>query len=116
MNDMDDDPLGSSWFSKLFGKKKEFLLEQNLSTIAYEEYRRLLLKARPEIKNREIHLKLPQGEVVLSKDKLKIKARDKKTAEKILRNLHHYEQPPSLWPAYGLSYSLKKHSRPRAQT
>jgi len=116
MRNMDEDPSGSSWFSRLFGGKKEFLLEQDLSSRAYEEYRRLLMKARPEVNGKELRLQLPSGEVVLSEGKLRIRARDKKTAEKILRNLHHYEQPPSLWPAYGLSYSLKKHDKPRVQT
>ncbi len=116
MKNMDEDPLGNSWFSRLFSGKKEFLLEQNLSNKAYEEYRRLLMKARPEVHGKELHLQLPGGEVILSEGKLRIKARDKKTAEKILRNLHHYEQPPSLWPSYGLSYSLKRSHKPRVQT
>lgn len=111
---MDEDPSSSSWFSRIFkGRKDEFLLEQELSSRAYEEYRRLLLKARPEVKGENIRVRLPNGEVELSKGRLIVKARDKGTAEKILRNLHHYEQPPSLWPAYGLSYSLKRTGKPR---
>ncbi|ASJ03725.1 hypothetical protein A3L09_04990 [Thermococcus profundus] len=111
---MDEDPSSSSWFSRIFkGRKEEFLLEQELSSRAYEEYRRLLLRARPEIEGNNIYVRLPDGEVELSHGKLIVKAKDRNTAEKILRNLHHYEQPPSLWPAYGLSYSLRKAGKPR---
>ncbi|ASJ01713.1 hypothetical protein [Thermococcus gorgonarius] len=112
---MEDESSSSSWFSRIFGSRSKngALLEQELSGRAYEDYRRLLLKARPEVSQDRIVVKLPEGEVELRKDRLIVRAKDRKTAEKILRNLHHYDQPPSLWPAYGLSYSIKQRTRPR---
>ena len=108
MKGMDDEPP-NSWFSRLFKpREKPALLEQKLSREAYEEYRALLMKARPEVKGSKLMLRLSDGTVELEEGVLRVKARNRKTAEKILRNLHHYEQPPSLWPAYGLSYSLKR--------
>jgi hypothetical protein len=108
MKGMDDEP-SSSWFSRLFKpREKPVLLEQKLSREAYEDYRTLLMKARPEVKGSKLMVRLSDGTVELEEGVLRVKARNRKTAEKILRNLHHYEQPPSLWPAYGLSYSLKR--------
>ncbi|MCD6372876.1 MAG: hypothetical protein J7L37_04945 [Thermococcus sp.] len=107
---MDDEPP-NSWFSRLFKHDKTALLEQKLSEEAYEDYRKLLMKARPEVKGSKLILRLSDGVVELDKGVLRIKAKNRKSAEKILRNLHHYEQPPSIWPAYGLSYSLKRRKR-----
>ncbi|WP_297509020.1 hypothetical protein [Thermococcus sp.] len=104
---MDDEPP-NSWFSRLFKHDKTALLEQKLSDEAYGDYRRLLMKARPEVDGSRLTLRLSDGVVELDKGVLRIKAKNRKTAEKILRNLHHYDQPPSIWPAYGLSYSLKR--------
>ena len=69
------------------------------------------MKARPEVNGSKIRLHLSDGTVELDEGVLRIKAKNRKTAEKILRNLHHYDQPPSLWPAYGLSYSIRKKRR-----
>ncbi len=108
MRSMDEEP-SSSWFSRLFkSREKPALLEQKLSREAYEDYRQLLMKARPEVNGSKLTIRLSNGTVELEHGVLRVKARNRKTAEKILRNLHHYEQPPSLWPAYGLSYSLKR--------
>jgi hypothetical protein len=108
MMSMEDEPPNSGLFSRIFRKKEEALLEQKLSNEAYEDYRELLMKARPEVEGSKLTLHLADGTVELEKGVLRIKAKNKKKAEKILRNLHHYEQPPSLWPAYGLSYSIRK--------
>ena len=110
MESMDDEPP-NSWFSRLFKHDKTALLEQKLSDEAYEDYRRLLMKARPEVEGSKLTLRLSDGVVELDKGVLRVKAKNRKTAEKILRNLHHYDQPPSIWPAYGLSYSLKRRKR-----
>jgi hypothetical protein len=110
MSGMEDEPPNSGLFSRLF-KREETLLEQKLSEEAYEDYRRLLMRARPEVNGSKLTIRLADGVVELEKGVLRVKARDKSSAEKILRNLHHYEQPPSLWPAYGLSYSIKKKKR-----
>jgi len=107
---MDDEPP-NSWFSRLFKHDKTALLEQKLSDEAYEDYRKLLMKARPEVEGSKLTVQLSDGVVELDRGVLRIKARNRKTAEKILRNLHHYDQPPSIWPAYGLSYSLKRRKR-----
>ncbi|ACJ16235.1 hypothetical protein, conserved [Thermococcus onnurineus NA1] len=105
---MDEEPP-NSWLSRLFKpREKPALLEQKLSKEAYEDYRRLLMKARPEVDGSKLTIRLSNGTVELERDVLRVKAKNRKTAEKILRNLHHYNQPPSLWPAYGLSYSLKR--------
>ncbi len=111
MNEMEDEPPSSRLFSRLFGRNEEALLEQRLSEEAYEDYRRLLMRARPEVNGSKLTLRLADGVVELDKGVLRVKARDRKSAEKILRNLHHYEQPPSIWPAYGLSYSIKRKRR-----
>ena len=111
MHEMDDEPPNSGLFSRLFGRKGEALLEQRLSEEAYEDYRRLLMRARPEVKGSKLTVRLADGVVELDRGVLRIRAKDKKSAEKILRNLHHYEGPPSIWPAYGLSYSIKKRGR-----
>ncbi len=112
MKGMDDEPP-NSWFSRLFKpREKPVLLEQRLSREAYEEYHELLMKARPEVEGSKLRLRLSEGIVELNEGVLRVRAKNLKTAEKILRNLHHYEQPPSLWPAYGLSYSLKRRRRP----
>ena len=111
MNEMEDEPPGSRLFSRLFGRNEEAPLEQRLSEEAYEDYRRLLMRARPEMNGSKLILRLADGVVELDKGVLRVKARDRKSAEKILRNLHHYEQPPSIWPAYGLSYSIKRKRR-----
>ena len=110
MNDMEDEPPNSGLFSRLF-KREKALLEQKLSEEAYEDYRRLLMRARPEVNGSKLTVRLADGVVELDKGVLRVKARDKRSAEKILRNLHHYEQPPSIWPAYGLSYSIKRKKR-----
>ncbi len=111
MKGMDDEPP-NSWFSRLFKhREKPALLEQRLSREAYQEYRELFMKARPEVNGSKIRLHLSDGTVELDEGVLRIKAKNRKTAEKILRNLHHYDQPPSLWPAYGLSYSIRKKRR-----
>jgi hypothetical protein len=104
---MDDEPP-NSWFSRLFNHKKDGFLEQELSDEAYEDYKRLLMKARPEVRGSKLVLTPSDGVVELDRKVLRIKAKNRKSAEKILRNLHHYDQPPSIWPAYGLSYSIKK--------
>ncbi|NJE42046.1 hypothetical protein [Thermococcus sp. GR6] len=105
---MDEEPP-NSWLSRLLKpREKPALLEQKLSKEAYEDYRRLLMKARPEVDGSKLTIRLSNGTVELERDVLRVKAKNRKTAEKILRNLHHYNQPPSLWPAYGLSYSLKR--------
>ncbi|ASI99558.1 hypothetical protein [Thermococcus celer] len=104
-----DDESSSSWFSRLFKpREKPALLEQKLSREAYEGYWRLLMKARPEVNGSKLILRLPNGTVELEDGVLRVRADNRKTAEKILRNLHHYGGPPSLWPAYGLSYSLRR--------
>lgn len=108
--DMEDEPPSSGLFSRLF-KREEALLEQRLSEEAYEEYRRLLMRARPDVKGSKLVLNLADGVVELDRGVLRVRAKNKKSAEKILRNLHHYEQPPSIWPAYGLSYSIKRKRR-----
>ncbi|WP_297064137.1 hypothetical protein [Thermococcus sp.] len=108
---MEEEPPNSGLFSRLFGRKEEALLEQRLSEEAYENYRRLLMRARPEVNGSKLTLRLADGVVELDKGILRVKGKDKKSAEKILRNLHHYEQPPSIWPAYGLSYSIKRKRR-----
>jgi len=108
MTDMDDEPP-NSWFSRLrSSREKSVLVEQELSEEAYEEYHKLLMKARPEIDGDRLVLHLAEGTVWLERGVLRVKARDRKSAEKILRNLHHYDSPPSLWPSYGLSYSIRK--------
>jgi len=104
---VDDEPPNSGLFSRFFSRK-EALLEQRLSEEAYEEYRNLLMRARPEVRGSKIVVRLPDGVVELDRNTLRVKANDRKKAEKILRNLHHYSSPPSLWPAYGLSYSIRK--------
>ncbi len=111
MKGMDEEPP-SSWFSRLFKpREKPALLEQKLSREAYEDYRALLMKARPEVKGSKLTVRLSDGTVELDEGVLKVRAKNRMIAEKILRNLHHYEQPPSLWPAYGLSYSLRRKRR-----
>ncbi|NJE02944.1 hypothetical protein [Thermococcus sp. MV11] len=108
---MEEEP-SNSWFSRLFKpREKPAFLEQKLSREAYEDYRRLLMRARPEVDGSKLTLRLSDGTVELEDGVLRVKARNRKTAEKILRNLHHYDQPPSLWPAYGLSYSIKRKRR-----
>lgn len=111
MESMDDEPP-NSWFSRLFKHREQGLIEQRLSEEAYEDYKRLLMKARPEVSGSKITLRLSSGTVELDKGVLRIKAKNKSTAEKLLRNLHHYKEPPSIWPAYGLSYSLKRRRKP----
>jgi len=111
MKDMEDEPPSSGLFSRLFGRSEEALLEQRLSEEAYRNYRRLLMRARPEVEGSKLTLRLADGIVELDRGVLRVKARDRKLAEKILRNLHHYEGPPSIWPAYGLSYSIKRKRR-----
>ena len=100
---------GSSWFNKIF-KKDSGILEQKITEDSYMEFKRLLMRANPEVRGDELILKLPKGKVVLSRTKLKIVAPSRKDAEKILRNLHYYSLPPGLWPSYGLSYSIRRGS------
>jgi hypothetical protein len=111
MMGMEDEPPSSRFFGFLGKKSGETVLEQVLSREAYEEYRQLLMRARPEVKGSKLVVRLPDGVIELDESSLKVKAKNRKTAEKILRNLHHYEGPPSLWPAYGLSYSLRRRKR-----
>ncbi len=105
-----DDEGSSSWLGKLFKSKREAILEQEITEDAYEDFRSLLMRAKPEIDGDMLRIKLPNGEVELRKGKLTVRAKNKKDAEKILRNLHHYAMPPGLWPAYGLSYSIRRSS------
>ncbi len=108
---MDDESSSSFWLSKILkSKKKEGVIEQKITEDAYKDLRALLIRAKPDIVGDKIILKLPSGTVELTRDKLRIVADKKEHAEKILRNLHHYSMPPGLWPAYGLSYSIKKGS------
>lgn len=108
---MDDESSSSFWLSKILkSKKKEGVIEQKITEDAYKDLRALLIRAKPDIVGDKIILKLPSGTVELTRDKLRIVADKKEHAEKILRNLHYYSMPPGLWPAYGLSYSIKKGS------
>ncbi|AHF80105.1 hypothetical protein [Thermococcus paralvinellae] len=108
---MDEEGSSSFWLMKIFkSKKKDGVLEQKITEDAYEDLRALLMRAKPEVENDKIILKLPRGDVILTKDRLRIVAKSREDAEKILRNLHHYSMPPGLWPAYGLSYSIKRNS------
>lgn len=111
MKGMEDEPPNSRFFGLLGKKKEEAVLEQTLSREAYENYRRLLMRARPEVMGSKLVVHLPDADIELDEGRLRVKARNKKNAEKVLRNLHHYESPPSLWPAYGLSYSIKRKRR-----
>lgn len=106
---MEDESSSSSyWLSKLFKKKKKAVLTQRITPDAYNELRAILMRANPEREGDKIHIKLPRGEVTLSRDGLRVVAETREDAEKILRNLHYYSMPPGLWPAYGLSYSIKR--------
>lgn len=108
---MDEEGSSSFWLMKIFkSKKKDGVLEQKITKDAYEDLKALLMRAKPEVENDKIILKLPRGDVILTKDRLRIVAKSREDAEKILRNLHHYSMPPGIWPAYGLSYSIKKNS------
>ncbi|AEH23886.1 hypothetical protein [Pyrococcus yayanosii] len=112
---MEDEESNSFWLMRLFKKKPEAeVLEQEITDDAYEELKSLLMRAKPEVRGEDIVLRLPKAEVILSRGKLRVKASNRKEAEKVLRNLHHYSQPPGLWPAYGLSYSIKKEIRTKA--
>ncbi|WP_461864448.1 PIN domain-containing protein [Thermococcus sp.] len=105
-----DDEGSSSWLDRLFKSNRGAVLEQEITEDAYEDFKALLMRAKPEIEGDRLHIKLPNGEVELVKGKLIVKAKSRKEAEKILRNLHHYSMPPGLWPAYGLSYSIRRSS------
>ena len=94
----------------LKSKRKESVIEQRITEDAYRDLRALLMRAKPEVVGSRVILKLPNGTVELTKDKLRVISDSREHAEKILRNLHHYSMPPGLWPAYGLSYSIKKGS------
>ncbi|MDK2982951.1 MAG: hypothetical protein PWP19_429 [Thermococcaceae archaeon] len=109
---MDDESSSSSfWLSKILkSRKKEGVIEQKITEDAYRDLKALLMRAKPDVVGDKIVLKLPNGTVELRKDKLKVIAENQEQAEKILRNLHHYSMPPGLWPAYGLSYSIKRGS------
>ncbi|KPU62812.1 hypothetical protein EP1X_07105 [Thermococcus sp. EP1] len=108
---MDDESSSSFWLSKILkSKRKESVIEQRITEDAYRDLRALLMRAKPEIVGNRVILKLPNGTVELTKDKLRVISDSREHAEKILRNLHHYSMPPGLWPAYGLSYSIKKGS------
>ncbi|WP_324735990.1 hypothetical protein VFC49_02125 [Thermococcus sp. SY098] len=109
---MDDEGSSSFWLVNIFKskKKKNGVLEQKITEDAYEDLKALLMRAKPEVEEDRIVLKLPRGDVILTKDSLRIIAESREDAEKILRNLHHYSMPPGLWPAYGLSYSIKRDS------
>ncbi|AFK23237.1 hypothetical protein [Pyrococcus sp. ST04] len=104
---MEEDESNSFW-SRIFKKNSEEVLEQEITDDAYRELKSLLMRAKPEINGDKIILYLPKAEVILRPGKLIVKAKTRKDAEKILRNLHHYSQPPGIWPAYGLTYSIKK--------
>ena len=105
---MEDEDSNSFW-SKLFRRKnEEEVLEQEVTDDAYKELKRLLMRAKPEIKGENIIVHLPKADIVLKPRKLVIRAPTRKDAEKVLRNLHYYSQPPGLWPAYGLTYSIRK--------
>ncbi len=101
-----DDPPGS-FLSRIFRGSRDYIVEQKLSREGYTSYRRLLMRARPEVRNGILIVNLPEGRIELRPRRLVVRARTRAEAERILRNLHHYSQPPSLWPAYGLSYSIK---------
>ena len=104
-----DEEGSSFWLIRIFKpKKNDGILEQKITEVAYEDLKALLIRAKPEVENDKIILKLPHGDVTLTKDRLRIVAKSRKDAEKILRNLHYYSMPPGLWPAYGLSYSIKR--------
>ncbi|NJE26553.1 hypothetical protein E3E22_07985 [Thermococcus sp. MV5] len=108
---MDDESSSSFWLSKILkSKRKESVIEQRITEDAYKDLRALLMRAKPEIVGNRVVLKLPNGTVELTKDKLRVISDSREHAEKILRNLHHYSMPPGLWPAYGLSYSIRKGS------
>ncbi|USH00089.1 hypothetical protein K1720_00965 [Thermococcus argininiproducens] len=108
---MDDESSSSFWLSKILkSKRKESIIEQRITEDAYRDLRALLMRAKPEVVGNRVILKLPNGTVELTKDKLKVISDSREHAEKILRNLHHYSMPPGLWPAYGLSYSIRKGS------
>lgn len=108
---MDEEDSSSFWLMRIFkSRKSREVLEQKITDKVYEDLRTLLMRAKPEVKEDKIILRLPKGEVILSKGNLKIIAANREEAEKILRNLHHYSMPPGLWPAYGLSYSIKRES------
>ncbi|USS39830.1 hypothetical protein NF865_05450 [Thermococcus aggregans] len=108
---MDDESSSSFWLTKILkSKKKEGIIEQKITEDAYRDLRALLIRAKPDIVGDKIVLRLPHGTVELTREKLRVVADKKEHAEKILRNLHHYSLPPGLWPAYGLSYSIKKGS------
>ena len=108
---MDDESSSSFWLSKILkSKKRESVIEQKITDDAYRDLRALLMRAKPDVIGDRVILKLPNGTVELSRDRLKVVASSNEDAEKILRNLHHYSMPPGLWPAYGLSYSIKKGS------
>ncbi|CUX78803.1 hypothetical protein CHITON_2024 [Thermococcus chitonophagus] len=92
----------------MFKKDHEQVLEQEITEDAYEELKSLLMRAKPEINGDDLIVHLPRADIILRPGKLLIKAKTKKEAEKVLRNIHHYSQPPGLWPAYGLTYSIKK--------
>jgi len=109
VSDSDDPPGGL--LSRFFRRVRGAVLEQKLSKEAYVAYKRLLMRARPDSQGEVIVVNLPDGRVELMPGRLVIRASNRATAEKILRNIHHYRQPPSLWPAYGLSYSLKTNKR-----
>ncbi|WP_456453803.1 hypothetical protein [Thermococcus sp.] len=110
-----DDEGSSSWLNRLFKSKREAVLEQEITEDAYRDFRTLLMRAKPEIEGDRLRIKLPNGEVELRKGKLRVKAKSRRDAEKILRNLHHYAMPPGLWPAYGLSYSIRSLRKSKAR-
>ncbi|AEC51258.1 hypothetical protein PNA2_0341 [Pyrococcus sp. NA2] len=105
---MEEDESNSFWGRIFRRRNKEEVLEQRITEDVYEELKTLLMRAKPEIKGSEIIVHLPKAEVILNPKKLIIKAPSRHEAEKILRNIHHYSQPPGLWPAYGLTYSIKR--------
>ncbi|CAB49224.1 hypothetical protein [Pyrococcus abyssi] len=105
---MEDEESNSFWM-RLFRKKNENgILEQEINEDVYKELKSLLMRAKPEVIGEKIVLHLPQADVILTPRRLIVKASNREKAEKILRNLHHYSQPPGLWPAYGLTYSIRK--------
>jgi len=86
---MDDESSSSFWLSKILkSKKRESVIEQKITGDAYRDLRALLMRAKPDVIGDRVILKLPNGTVELSRDRLKVVANSKEHAEKILRNLH----------------------------
>lgn len=46
-------------------------------------------------------------DIEFDEGRLRVKVRNKKNVEKVLRNLYYYESFLSFWLVYGLSYLIK---------